>query len=223
MVFNDGTRVPIFARPCSFVTSNYQRIDDEKLQVGRLADKVSTNVLEASGLFLDQNGFLACAAYKPDWLEGEGIDSNKQIDTRPQSTDEEPNDALLSEPWLSNVNPSLVRWKSLAQKEACFSSLNLKNGSTLAISLPTGSGKSLVFHLLAKFATGLTVVVVPTTALGLDHLMSSNIIFENDSSINPQFYYSGLDDFQTQNLLEEIKNRKTAYSSHHQRLALTAD
>ena len=105
-----------------------RRIDDEKLQVGRLADKVPTSVLEASGLFLDQNGFLACAAYKPDWLEGEGIDSNKQIDTRPQSTDEEPNDALLSEPWLSNVNQSLVRLKSLAQKEACFSSLNLKNG-----------------------------------------------------------------------------------------------
>lgn len=186
-----------------------RRIDDEKLQVGHLTENIVTNVLEASGLSLNQKGFLACVPYKPDWLEGEGIHSNQTIDARPTSTIEEPDNELLSEPWLVNVNPSLTRWKSLAQKEACLSSLNLKDDSTIAISLPTGSGKSLVFHLLAKFAAGLTVVIIPTTALGLDHLMSSNMIFENDPSINPIFYHSGLDEFQSQNLLKEIKNRKT--------------
>lgn len=186
-----------------------KRIGDEKLQVGQITEEINTKILEDSNLFVDQNGFLTCSPYRPGWLEDEEDNSTTQIDGCPTFAVEEPRDDLLSEPWLTNVNPSLIRWKSLAQKEACFSSLNLKNDATLAISLPTGSGKSLVFHLLAKFNTGLTVVVIPTTALGLDHIISSNIIFEDDNSINPTFYHSGLDEFQSQSLLERIKNRQT--------------
>ncbi len=59
-------------------------------------------------------------------------------------------------------------YKSFEQKIAVHTALNLPNGHTLLISLPTGGGKSLVTQLLASVSEGLTVVIVPTVALALD-------------------------------------------------------
>lgn len=52
-------------------------------------------------------------------------------------------------------------YKSFEQKIAVHTALNLPNGHTLLISLPTGGGKSLVTQLLASVSEGLTVVIVP--------------------------------------------------------------
>ena len=62
-------------------------------------------------------------------------------------------------------------------------------GSTNLISLPTGSGKSLIFQLLSVLE-GLTVVVVPTTSLAIDHYESSKKILKKHN-INPRYYASG--------------------------------
>lgn len=59
-------------------------------------------------------------------------------------------------------------YKSFEQKVAVHTALNLLNGHTLLVSLPTGGGKSLVTQLLASVSEGLTVVIVPTVALALD-------------------------------------------------------
>lgn len=59
-------------------------------------------------------------------------------------------------------------YKSFEQKVAVHTALNLPNGHTLLISLPTGGGKSLVTQLLASVSKGLTIVIVPTVALALD-------------------------------------------------------
>lgn len=63
---------------------------------------------------------------------------------------------------------SFNAYKSFEQKVAVHTALNLPNGHTLLISLPTGGGKSLVTQLLASVSQGLTVVIVPTVALALD-------------------------------------------------------
>ena len=60
---------------------------------------------------------------------------------------------------------------SPGQREAVRSAFLLPPGETLIISLPTGSGKSLVAQapvLVRGFESGLTLCIVPTTALALD-------------------------------------------------------
>lgn len=60
---------------------------------------------------------------------------------------------------------------SPGQREAVRSLLHMPSGSTLVVNLPTGSGKTLVALLpvlLRGFTNGLTLFVVPTTALALD-------------------------------------------------------
>src|SRR5262249_13833640 len=57
------------------------------------------------------------------------------------------------------------------QREAVRSLLFMPAGSTLIVNLPTGSGKSLVAEaavLSAGLESGLTLFVVPTTALAID-------------------------------------------------------
>lgn len=68
-------------------------------------------------------------------------------------------------------------YKSFEQKIAVHTALNLPNGHTLLISLPTGGGKSLVTQLLASSSRGLTMVIVPTVALALDqyHAAQQNL------------------------------------------------
>ena len=65
-------------------------------------------------------------------------------------------------------NTGFNAYKSFEQKVAVHTALNLPNGHTLLISLPTGGGKSLVTQLLASVSKGLTIVIVPTVALALD-------------------------------------------------------
>ncbi len=74
--------------------------------------------------------------------------------------------------WLGHT-----RYQSLGQRAAVRSALTTPPGATLAVSLATGEGKSLIFQLIARvgFAgsepsePGLTLVVVPTVALAIDH------------------------------------------------------
>lgn len=74
-------------------------------------------------------------------------------------------------------------YKSFEQKVAVHTALNLPNGHTLLISLPTGGGKSLVTQLLASSSVGLTVVIVPTVALALDQYYAAHQNLTDDADI----------------------------------------
>ena len=72
----------------------------------------------------------------------------------------------------------MIRWygffrarnyRCAGQREAVRGVLTAPGGSTLVVNLPTGSGKSLCAYVPALTdPSGLSVVVVPTTALALD-------------------------------------------------------
>lgn len=80
------------------------------------------------------------------------------------------------DPFISELG--YVGYRSVGQRAAVRSALLTPSGRTLAIDLPTGEGKSAIFHAIdaVGFASaqmpasdGVTLVVVPTVALAYDH------------------------------------------------------
>lgn len=65
------------------------------------------------------------------------------------------------------------KYRSFEQKVAVHTALSLPSGHTLLVSLQTGAGKSLISQILSVVNDGLTVVIVPTVALGLDQYRSA--------------------------------------------------
>lgn len=66
------------------------------------------------------------------------------------------------------------RYRTVAQKAATRALLTQPPGSGLMVSMPTGSGKSLLFQIAANFeretqAGACAIVITPTVALALDH------------------------------------------------------
>lgn len=66
------------------------------------------------------------------------------------------------------------RYRTVAQKAATRALLTQPAGSGLMVSMPTGSGKSLLFQIAANFereiqAGACAIVITPTVALALDH------------------------------------------------------
>lgn len=74
------------------------------------------------------------------------------------------------DPFLANAN-GFDMYTSAGQREAVRSAFLMPPGQTLIVTLPTGSGKSFVAQapvLVRGLEAGLTVCIVPTTALALD-------------------------------------------------------
>jgi ATP-dependent DNA helicase RecQ len=128
-------------------------------------------------------GSAKAEVFRPAWLHEdalplEGIDAppiHRRVDER-----------LSAEPYLHLLGYST--WHSAAQKEATWTALTAPLGSTTLIALPTGSGKSLCFQALARFGTGLTVVVVPTVALAIDQWRSAHDVLSKIPSLNPRYF-----------------------------------
>lgn len=114
--------------------------------------------------------------WRPDWLsnpDAGGIDDyvcGETVRRRFNSRNSE------GDPFLASVGRTTYR--SPGQRAAVRAALSTPSGGTLAIALPTGEGKSMVFQLIQSvgFAGGqqddrggVTLVIVPTVALGLNH------------------------------------------------------
>jgi ATP-dependent DNA helicase RecQ len=138
------------------------------------------------GLAESDRGELKVLPFRPAWLT-EGTAIQRDLDERPHHT--LTTESIPAEPWL-RLFPAHEQWRSLSQKEACWQALTARSGSVTLVSLPTGGGKSLIFELLARFSGGLTIVIVPTVALAIDHAMNSRRIFEFLPDVNPEYYAS---------------------------------
>ena len=108
---------------------------------------------------------VSCLHHIPEWLEPHQYIKDVyalRFDDSIELECESSGDAILAKHTGFNT------YKNFEQKVAVHTALNLPNGHTLLISLPTGGGKSLVTQLLASTSEGITVVIVPTVALALD-------------------------------------------------------
>lgn len=116
----------------------------------------------------DSDTYLISARpWQPEWL-----DLSTQYPPDVPVFKEEPRrnyDPVPGDPFLNLVD--LENYRSVGQREAIHAVLTAPENSTLVINLPTGSGKSLCAQLpalLQSKISGVSVVVVPTTALAID-------------------------------------------------------
>lgn len=156
-----------------------------RLFVGKPAPELRV-VAERCGIHWTPAGELVAEPYRPVWLEGDDWPTGRGLDDAPALR--VPDERVPGEPWLWAMGAGIKSWHSLAQKEACWQSLTAPPGSTTLIGLPTGAGKSLVFQTLARFGSGLTVVVVPTVALAIDQWSAAQQVLSNFPEISPRYY-----------------------------------
>lgn len=117
------------------------------------------------------------------------------------------------ENYFLGVNPNIYRltgfryFKSIRQKLAVNGVLNMPEGYTALVSLPTGGGKSLITQTMAyQKETGLTIVVVPTVSLALDQVRVAKEIIRIAGKDEIVCYYSKLDVADKKKILDGIKN-----------------
>lgn len=153
--------------------------------------------LDKAGVDWDITGELHVRPFAPDWLtEASGCDAPPTLRT--------PDESFPAEEYLKSVGYG--RWRSQAQKEAAWATLQAPLGSTRVVVLPTGSGKSLCFQLLPRFSAGLTVVVVPTIALAIDQQVNAARLFALAPDVNP-LYFASDDDAEA--TLSAVKDKRT--------------
>lgn len=153
--------------------------------------------LESAGVEWGWDGCMRAKPFTPVWLGGSSAVDGPPL---PKALDE----SFEAEAFLQSVGYG--RWRSPAQKEAAWFTLQAPPGSTRVIVLPTGSGKSLCFQLLPRFTSGLTVVVVPTIALAIDQQVSAARLFSNYRDVNPR-YFAADDDAEA--TLSAVKDKRT--------------
>jgi ATP-dependent DNA helicase RecQ len=115
-------------------------------------------------------------AWKPRWLKTPGdlgVDDFAAGESLRRTFHDEGSEG---DPFLAVLGRSSYR--SVGQRAAVRAALSTPPGATLAIALPTGEGKSMIFQLVhaVGFAgqgnagpQGVTLVIVPTVALGVNH------------------------------------------------------
>lgn len=147
--------------------------------------------------------------WTPSWLKNSDVQAvdysaNYEVDRR-----EEINfPSYSTDIFLSKCGSKYTKYTSVDQQKAVRSTLSLEKGQTLAISLPTGEGKSLIFKLINSvgfFDTrnkGLTLVIVPTVTLALDQEKD----IQNEKKNNNPYSYIGKRDLENKILKERIKN-----------------
>lgn len=145
--------------------------------------------------------------WRPEWLPVEGdwkedIFADSFSETVVRSTVEMPIDPFIGE---------LTGYKNYScpgQKEAVLSALFMPPGSTLVVNLPTGAGKTLVAQapiLMNGLYKGLSIVIVPTTALAIDQSRRMNELLAQKmtkSKIPPLAWHGELKEHER----EQIKN-----------------
>lgn len=117
--------------------------------------------------------------------------------------------------YFLGVTPNIYRltgfrkFKSIRQKLAVNGTLNMPDGYTTLVALPTGGGKSLITQTMAyQKKDGLTITVVPTVSLAMDQVRvaKENINIASESEI--ACYYSDLAKEEKRSIIDRVKNRK---------------
>lgn len=158
------------------------------------------------GLRTDSEGLCYATLNLPEYMNTDIIKQGFMEDYIEPQKDER---------YFLGVTPNIYRltgfqkFKSIRQKLAVNGALNMPEGYTALVSLPTGGGKSLITQTMAyQKKDGLTITVVPTVSLAMDQVRvaKDNIKVAMESEI--ACYYSDLAKEEKRSIIDRIKNRK---------------
>lgn len=158
------------------------------------------------GLRIDSEGLCYATLNLPDYMN---------TDIIKQGFMEDYIESKKEERYFLGVTPNIYRltgfkkFKSIRQKLAVNGALNMPEGYTALVSLPTGGGKSLITQTMAyQKKDGLTITIVPTVSLAMDQVRvaKDNIKVAMESEI--ACYYSDLSKEEKRSIIDRIKNRK---------------
>ena len=125
---------------------------------------------------------------------------------------EVPMDLVLKRKFAGDANNSEIQsYRGKGQKEAVRTALFAPEASTILVNLPTGVGKTLIFHalaLLVKTPRKLTLIIVPTIALAIEQAVRAREMLQQSSvSVHQNYYYSsGLSDEAKQDVKDRIRS-----------------
>lgn len=113
--------------------------------------------------------------WKPPWLKGteDGVDAFAASETTRREFNASD---CKGDPLLASVGR--ISYRSRGQRAAVRAALSTPAGGSLVVALPTGEGKSMIFQLVHTVGfigadqsenRGVTLVIVPTVALGVNH------------------------------------------------------
>ena len=149
--------------------------------------ELSRDDLNAFGLQRRATGEIDARPWEPQWLRGSRerpADEAAMRGERRRWINREPE----ADPWVRK-HFGIPTYRGPGQALAVRAALHMDAGTTIVVVLPTGEGKSLVFHTLAAAHPGKTIaVVVPTVALALDQHM---VLAERDPTISRHHAYVG--------------------------------
>lgn len=115
-------------------------------------------------------------AWRPDWLESAGLRGVDDIAASEVIRRSFGGQNSAGDPFLKAI--AREHYRSAGQRAAVRAALSTPPGATLVIALPTGEGKSMIFQLIHSVgfvgevnsvSRGVTLVIVPTVALGVNH------------------------------------------------------
>jgi ATP-dependent DNA helicase RecQ len=115
-------------------------------------------------------------AWQPEWLETTGSLGVDDISAGESVRRSFNGQDCAGDPFLAAIGR--VSYRSVGQRTAVRAALSTPPGATLVIALPTGEGKSMIFQLIhavgfvgdiPSSGRGVTLVIVPTVALGVNH------------------------------------------------------
>lgn len=158
------------------------------------------------GLRTDSEGLCYATLNLPEYMNADIIKQGFMEDYVEPEKDER---------YFLGVTPNIFRltgfqkFKSIRQKLAVNGALNMPDGFTSLVSLPTGGGKSLITQTMAyQKKEGLTITVVPTVSLAMDQVRvaKDNIKVALESEI--ACYYSDLAKDEKRSIIDRIKSRK---------------
>lgn len=173
-----------------------------------------TNLLDIDSLIfagldykISPNGYIITAnPWKPKWLIESKLIPVDEGSMRAQSKWNKEHNHVQGDFFLTQFD--FDHYRTIGQRVAVRSALSMPPSSMLIVDLPTGEGKSLVFQAIQKIgfsndtpvlSSMLTLVIVPTVTLALDHERSNS-----DNSTIPLAYVGG-DNDRNAKIIEAIK------------------